>query len=285
MKRILRFLFKSAITLVALFVGVVIVSHVLVGCESDPRAFNPPTTQPAPQLRVMTYNVNFSAAPDKSAELIRKTTPDVVFLQENTSPWEEFVNSRMNDLYPHAKFHHDQYAGGMAILSRWPINDLFYETPPDGWFNGWGATIQTPQGEVNFLGVHLRPGASGQGGLSYLNYFRLPKVHWLEIDWLYRRMQEKGPSVPTIILGDFNESDDQSALWYLHEKGFTNALPLFDKHSKTWHGRHFGVALSNRCDHILFGGDFKCLDSAVLSGGDSDHQPVVAVLEMNIQRN
>lgn len=278
MKRVGRWLRNIIGTIVALFVSVVIVSHVLVGCESAPRLLNPSTPQDPPRLRVMTYNVGYFAAPDKSAELIRNTGPDVVFLQESTQDWEQFVKEKMNDIYPYAEFHHDQYAGGMAILSRYPIKSHFYEMPPMGWFNGWGATIETTIGPVNFLGVHLRPGASGQGGLSYLNVFRLSTIHPQEIEFLHKRLMEKAPSGPTIVLGDFNESDNGKAIEWLQQKGFTNSLPLFDKHSKTWHGMHFGVALSNRVDHVLFGPDFKCLDAAVLTGGDSDHRAVVAVV-------
>jgi endonuclease/exonuclease/phosphatase family metal-dependent hydrolase len=278
MKRIRRWARNAIAGGCLVYLAVVVISNLLVGCEATPRPLAPPAAEVPPRLRVMTYNVNYSVAPDESAGIIRSVNPEVVFLQESNRDWEKFASSELADLFPHALFHHDQYAGGMGILSRRPIDPHFYEMPPMGWFNGWGVTIDTTLGPVRFLNVHLRPGASGQGGLSYLNVFRLSTIHPQEIEFLYRKLNETVPAGATVVLGDFNESDRGKAIGFLQTQGFTNALPAFDPDARTWHGRHFGIALSNRCDHILFSGDFRCMDAAVLPGGASDHRAVVADL-------
>jgi endonuclease/exonuclease/phosphatase family metal-dependent hydrolase len=267
-------------TPVVLYVLAVVISNSLSGCAGDPRPLGARSSQASPNLRLMTFNAHYESAPEASADAITKVDADVICLQESTKAWEEYARTQLGQRYPHAIFHHETYAGGSAILSRYPMTELLYEMPPMSWFHGLGVKIKTDIGDVKLLNIHLRPGASGQGGLTYLNYFRLPKIHPQEVDHLYKRMSGLGGDAPLIVMGDFNESDDGKAIQYLTERGFTRALAAFDPDSSTWHGRVLGIALAARCDHILYSSQFRCLDAAVLKEGASDHRPVVAVLTM-----
>lgn len=279
--RIRRTVKRSFLTVLALYLSLVVGSYFLSGCESTPYVLQTTPSQPQEpaRLRVMTYNVKFDVAPSLSADTIVRANPDVVFLQESMLDWENYARAQLAGQYPYILFHHEPYAGGSGVLSRYPITELFYEKPPAGWMHGSAVKVKTPAGEVKFLNVHLRPAASGQGGLSYLGYFRLPEVHWLEMDHLYKKLTSEADNLPTVVLGDFNESDKGAAIYYLIERGFADALPPFDPHTKTWHGSLAGISLSERCDHIVYSSHFKCLDAAVLKEGASDHRPVVAVLE------
>ena len=168
----------------------------------------------------------------------------------------------------------------MAILSKYPVTELFYEMPPAGWFHGQAVKVATSQGDIKLLNIHLRPPASGKGGLTYLNYFRLPKIHPQEMEHLYKILDERGGKIPAIVLGDFNESDKGSAMNYLRQKGMADALQSFDASTNTWHGKLAGIALAERCDHILFSSEFRCVDAAVLKEGKSDHYPVIGVFQL-----
>jgi endonuclease/exonuclease/phosphatase family metal-dependent hydrolase len=264
---------------------VIVCSHVLIGCEAAPhtlRRLDPQPIPPLPLLKIITFNVDYEVAPTASAEVFDNIDADVICLQESTPAWEEYLRQRLKQKYPHIIFHHEPYAGGLAILSRYPMTELLYEKPPAGWLHGLGVKIETDLGAVKLLSVHLRPAAAGNGG--HWNYFLLPRVHPKEMDYLYTHLQFAGQPAPTIVLGDFNESDDGNAMQYLRKQGLIDSLGQFDRDTKTWHGEYALVKLSERCDHILYSPELKCLDAAVVKKGASDHFPVVAVMEMSASR-
>ena len=42
------------------------------------------------------------------------------------------------------------------------------------------------------------------------------------------------PALPTIVAGDFNESERGDAVAWLGERGFSSVLPQFDRLATTW---------------------------------------------------
>jgi endonuclease/exonuclease/phosphatase family metal-dependent hydrolase len=223
----------------------------------------------------MTYNVNYGLPPQWGIEIIQNSGADVVCLQETTALWEESVRSQLARTYPHMLFKNEPAAGGMAILSRQPIEQIFYEQPPGGWFHGWAVKTQTDVGEVQFLNVHLHPPLSEGGGFTGSAYFQTQNVRQNEIQYLHQKLPT---GVPTIVLGDFNESDSGDAMGYLGEQGLTDCLGQFDRRSNTWRWETSVVSLEGRYDHILYSSQLKCYDAKVLKEGSSDHLPVLAVL-------
>ncbi len=268
----------------------VVISATVDGCSAEPHRLNSvaASLRPRQQLRVMTYNVNYDTPPAQTADVIQNADPDIVFLQESTRDWEAYASAHLNEQFPYRRFHHEPYAGGMGILAKHPIVEAFYEKPPAGWMHGWAITAETPLGQVQFLAVHLRPAASGQGGLTYLNYFRLGTVHPQEIEFLYTKLTKPigdapaPAALPMIVIGDFNEGDDGAAIAYLKQKNLSDSLAAFDQNTNTWHGKVAGISLSERCDHILHSVELKCIDAAALKQGGSDHYPVFAVFEKRI---
>src|SRR5215216_3153248 len=91
----------------------------LIGCASggDPT----PTAPDAPRLRLLTYNMNFGIAGDRSGvDAITSAAPDIAVLQETNAEWE----AALVGTYPHHRFQGPKtewVAGGMGVLSKWPI--------------------------------------------------------------------------------------------------------------------------------------------------------------------
>ena len=109
-------------------------------------------------LRVATYNVNYAGDHDAVLAAIADTDADVVLLQETTPSWERALRRRFGDRYPHMSFHHwRRSAGGLAVLSRHPIDADELIPPAASWFPAQRAVIAAPGGPVQVLHVHLRP--------------------------------------------------------------------------------------------------------------------------------
>jgi endonuclease/exonuclease/phosphatase family metal-dependent hydrolase len=188
----------------------------------------------------------------------------------------------LGDRYPFIEFRHCCGAGGMAVLSRYSFREQNYLAPPEGgWFPAWTLEVDAPIGRMQVMNVHLRPqiGDSGPNVVGVASgMIRTPAIRKAEIsDYLpYLR-----PNLPTLIAGDFNESEDGSALEYLEERGYRSTLPQFSD-DDTWHWNMSVIGtVSRRFDHIVYGPGLEPLSARVVRAGASDHLPVVAVFERN----
>jgi endonuclease/exonuclease/phosphatase family metal-dependent hydrolase len=83
---------------------------------------------------------------------------------------------------------------------------------------------------------------------------------------------------PRLIAGDFNESENGSAVSWLESRGLHSAVPDFS-HADTWSWQTSIGHVSRRFDHIVHSSDLKALSAGVVFAGRSDHLPVFAVLE------
>ncbi len=248
----------------------------LAACSSAPRTAAPEGEVQAAQLKVMTYNVNFGMAGDPSAHLlIRDEDPDVVLLQETTPAWESALRETLSDVYPHMAFKHCCGAGGLAILSKHPIDPQEYaRAPKPGWFPSWRVLVRTPIGVVQTLNVHLRPPVSDSGSFV-AGYFSTPEVRLTEIT---SHSAHLDPDLPAIVAGDFNESDTGRAVSFLDQRGLSSVLPEFHPGANTWRWQTSVGPVSAQLDHITYDADaLTPLNSYVVRAGRSDHFPVVAV--------
>lgn len=84
--------------------------------------------------------------------------------------------------------------------------------------------------------------------------------------------------MPVLAVGDFNEGEDGSAMRWLGKKGLTNALPLYDRRTPTWHWKTGWLQLKRRMDFVLFSKELDCYHAKVIPAGASDHYPVVATI-------
>ncbi len=229
----------------------------------------------AQEISVTTYNVNYSFVNEKIFEILDEIDSDIVCLQETNLKWEEIIQRDLSEKYPHIYFKHLGTASGLAVLSKYPIEktQLIYNKP--GWFPALVITVKKDNHLIQFLNVHLKPKLTNKGRIGWKAYFEAEEIHQKELAYFINELDE---NLPTVILGDFNEKDKGDALtWLQSEKSYTNALPQFDKRTKTW---RFGF-LKSRFDHILYNQEFSCISAKVSKLGKSDHFPVQAILIIN----
>jgi endonuclease/exonuclease/phosphatase family metal-dependent hydrolase len=264
----------TTLTPAAVFAVAAIVS---TGCDSRiTRQRKAPT---GAHLTVMTYNVNYAMlAPEETARAIRKTDADIVCLQETTDQWRDYLIDKLNDKYPHSVFKPNPggQGGGMGVMSKAPFREIIYTRPIVGWFRSLIIETDTALGTVQICNVHLRPSASEIGVLAVGKYLTAPIVHAREVAGAYEYMDS---GLPRLVVGDFNEDDFGGGIKWLTDKGFTNALPQFDKSTHTWRWPAGPITFRDRLDHIMHSSDLQATSARVIPKGQSDHLPVVAVIE------
>ena len=227
-------------------------------------------------VRIMTYNINYGLEGDENTlEAIRSGGADIVLLQETTDGWEEALRKEFKQDYPHMKFRHCCGAGGLAILSRYELEEKDYIPSPSGWFPAWRMIVDSPLGRLQLLNVHLHPPISEKGGIVS-GYLMTPKVRLQEIESFYGYLDTQ---MPTIVAGDFNESGKGRAVSLLEEKGFATALPEFQAGKATWRWHTRVGKISMQLDHIMYSEHLTPLSARVIEEGRSDHLPVMAVFE------
>lgn len=251
-----------------------LVAVIAIGCAAPQRQPQapPPNT---PVLRVMTYNVNYGLVGDpETVDAIRAGNANLVLIQESTEPWEEVLRAELGSRYAYIAFHHCCGAGGLGILSQYPFSDPDVIEPPDGgWFPASRVIVEGPLGPLQVLNVHLRPAVSESGSVVS-GYLSTPPIRKRQMERFYAAID---PSLPTLIVGDFNEGDGGRAIGFLRQRGFRSALPEFEAPQKTWHWNTSVGTVSAQLDHIVYDDRLAPLDVHVLYRGRSDHFPVVGV--------
>ncbi|MCC6680934.1 MAG: endonuclease/exonuclease/phosphatase family protein [Phycisphaeraceae bacterium] len=246
---------------------------ILAGCSSA-------TRQPRPMppgvnsLTVMSFNVNYGLSGDPTAlQLIRDANADTVFLQETTQQWQAAIERELNDLYPHMSFLDSRGAGGMAVLSRTPFAVRRVIPSPSDWFPAMHIVLLTSLGPVHVLQIHLHPPVSETG--SFVSGYLTTSQKRLEEMQAY--LQALDPTLPSLVLGDFNESDGGQAAKLLAERGLINALKQYDRYQNTWRWQTSVGTLKQTLDHIFYDPvGLDSLDVHVIEAGNSDHYPLVA---------
>lgn len=231
-----------------------------------------PTRPKGFELSVATYNINFgNGHSPRTVETIAALDTDIVMLQETTEMSEAAVRGALSERYPEIRFHHCCRAGGLGVLSRYPILDAEIVETDIGFFPAWWLRVQTPAGPLVIVDVHLRPPIS-DGGSWVVGFFSTRDARAREIAALWLDVP-KGQ--PIIVAGDFNEEADGGVLKFLSRDGLVSALPEFRKKEPTWHWRVGATTLRMQLDHIAYGGPLQAVGAKVVRGGLSDHEPVV----------
>jgi len=254
-----------------------ILAGLLVGCHSV-RRVEVPT---GPHFRVLTYNVNWGMPrADLAAEIIRKSGAEIVCLQETTPEWEVQLRAALSREYPYMDFRESRgrMGGGLAFLSKVGQAEVAYIPSDTGWFDGWIREFETPIGPVQVLNVHLHPPVGKRGGWTLGGYLFTGKDRRREVQRFY---PTRKPGLPTLVVGDFNDTQNCAAIKWLKRQQMTNALPQFDRHSDTWEWQASLIRLHRRMDHVLYSPELNCCAAEVIHAGASDHFPVAATFEMS----
>ncbi|PCJ27187.1 MAG: hypothetical protein COA97_04255 [Flavobacteriales bacterium] len=225
-------------------------------------------------ISLLTYNVNYSFINKDIVSILDSINADVVCLQETNAKWEDILRKGLKNKYPFIQFKHYGTAGGLAILSKYPIIKSDYIKNQVGWFPAWAITIKKDKDSIQILNSHLKPGLTRKGRIGWNAYFKAGEVHINELDQFIKILD---PRLPTLVLGDFNEGDKGKAMkWLRDEKGYKDALSIYDKRSKTWRW----VILRGRYDHIVSNNKLLCIKAMVYKLGKSDHFPLLGIFEL-----
>ncbi len=249
---------------------------------SRPRSNAPVIAAPSPtDLRILTFNINFGVGGDPAnVAAVAEADADVVLLQETTDAAEQAFRGALADTYPHVLFRQCCRAGGLGLMSKYPIVDETYLEPNVSWFPAWRVVLDTPLGHIQTLNVHLRPPMS-DGGSWVSGYFSTRGVRREEIEDFWNAMDS---TTTTIVAGDFNENAGGQAVEWLADKGLVSALPQVSPHAKTWRWQTRMGKLRAQLDHVVYGPGLALRSAEVLDRGNSDHFPVLVVLGADLNR-
>jgi len=245
------------------------------GCHTVRQAESPI----GPHFRVLTYNINWGGPkPDLAAQVVRESGADIICLQETTPEWAQYLRTALAKEYPYMQFRDSaaRMGGGLAFLSRVPGTEVAYIPSQTQWFDGWIMAFDTAAGPAQILNVHLHPPVGKNGYFNASGYLFTGQDRLQEIQ---RFFPARRPGMPTLVMGDFNDTDKSPAIEWLKQQGMMSALPQFDSGTPTWHWSAGPVSLHRRMDHILYSGELHCDAAEVIRAGASDHFPVAATLE------
>lgn len=240
-----------------------------------------------PQVRVLCYNIHYGQGTDgiydiaRLAEVINKTKPDLVALQEVDVHVKR--SGRIHELQElaqltkmHARFGPTQhYQGGLfgnAVLSRFPILNVVIQPLP--------YTESTPE-KVTYPRATVAVTVKGPNGkplriVSTHFQHNMPEDRVAEAKAVNALFTWKDETIPTILAGDINAKPEEAPVQILLEK-WTNAI---DKEVTPT------VPATNpksRIDYIFYRpkDSFKVIASKVIPESvASDHRPVFAILEI-----
>lgn len=235
------------------------------------------------QLRIMSYNVNWGdnnfpiTAPQKTSNTINSINADIVLLQEVTPFWQTYFKKHLSALYPYQLVKYDNNAGGLEVLSKFPISTEEYRYTKIGWHPGWILKANTPYGVIQVANLHLTPPLISKKKPYFAlgPYFHTPIIRKKEISYYYQFIQ---PNIPTVIAGDFNEGSNGWVTQFLNQHGFSDAKLKMGQQN-TWYWNLGLISLQRKLDHIFHNQSFIETRAQVLHEGASDHYPLVVDLK------
>ncbi|MCP3102319.1 endonuclease/exonuclease/phosphatase family protein [Myxococcus sp. K15C18031901] len=237
--------------------------------------------EPREPLRVMTYNVLYSASEEevgRSLDVIEQEAPDILCLRELTPRFANAFRKRLGAKYPHTRLLPRKGTWGMGIASKYPVTraEPFAQKPHR--MPGLEAEVRVGRRGLKVACVHLMaPGAlHAKDDDLFQSMAKNAVLRGKQGEALVRRYaKEKGP---LLLLGDMNEERSGEAMKAFAAAGFDHACDgLEAKCGATWPGATSMLPAVVEIDHIL-ARRLTLSDAKVLRTGGSDHYPVRAVL-------
>jgi len=255
-------------------------AQLILGALTKERLESPVAAKP---LKVMTYNLFFkNRNPAGSIQLIKKTNPDLLFVQELTPAWKVLLEQALGKRYPYHKTQAMKGTHGIGVYSKYPIkkNDLLLNSARLSFAQVTELTINSKR--VRTINIHLASPA-----VAVENSDQFARLYWQN----YRQRTQELEEINSV--AQHNQSDFSCQLLV----GDFNTLfvePIYQSLKKDWvnvyhkSGEGLGLNFPNSgrskpfmtLDYIMASGKAKCLSAKVLKGGHSDHLPVVAELEL-----
>ena len=231
----------------------------------------PEKTAREPDLRVLVANVlRSNATPDRVRAQVREADPDLVLLQEISTDWQDVLDD-LADGRPHTYVNARQDNFGLAVLSRWPLEELLEQwLPVEGgggipavWF-----TVTTSAGPLRVGSVHVYPPAGAWA-------WELRADHLAEAAAVASEV-----SRPLLVAGDLNTSmSTRSYRDFAARTGLRNG-----RAGRGWLGTWPAEApgwLRIPLDHVLHSEGVSVDGLEVLPSNGSDHLALLAEVSLS----
>ncbi|MEO0565492.1 MAG: endonuclease/exonuclease/phosphatase family protein [Chloroflexota bacterium] len=236
-------------------------------------------------LRLLTYNTaNRYTHPEELTALLRRVDADVVGLVELSAASADEINIHLRDLYPY-RIVRGEGVPGKALLSKYPLVgwDVFTlqtERP------NIQATINVNGQQVDVLVAHPPSPDMSRS----LNFYATDPNNLIEVQALLERVDMNRP---TVMLGDYNFTDQSAAHHLVRQAGFVDAYQQVGRgFGGTVYGRSVRInrqlrwyawrdpAIA-RIDYVFFSAPhFRAVSAITEEPIRSDHKPVVAELQL-----
>jgi endonuclease/exonuclease/phosphatase (EEP) superfamily protein YafD len=236
--------------------GVLVLPDMLLKHEPRPSS--------AIEVRALTINLlRENTEHARTIEVITKLNPDLLFVSECTPEWAARLESALNWL-PHRSLHPDSGHFGVALFSRWPLEQAAVLRLGVDWAPALRAVVKTPGRPLGLIGVH--PPAPIQPSWRV---FR---------DQALADLRECLSALPPerIVLGDFNATP-----WNAGMRRLLREAQLTSATNGGWHPTwptDLPAFLRLPIDHVLVGGSIGMLSSELGESTGSDHLPLLAYL-------
>ena len=246
----------------------------------------PHRLMPAP-LTIMTFNIRSGSDSQQTIDVIRENgLPDIVALQETNRLRSRLIREEFDTTYPHQLYEHTLSGKGISLLSRFVLEPVRSEMLIDLSCRIYRVTID-PNHSFRLYNCH--PHSSNLGnflGDGFPLARQINETFWLRYQLNLALVKEIADyNEPTIVVGDFNSTDQSEAYKILQDV-------LFDAHRQIgWGWGHTFPTRGNtfqdvpilprlvRIDMVWYTAAFVALQSQVsMSHGESDHHPLVVTL-------
>ena len=254
---------------------------------SMPATASMPASATAP-FKLATYNVYYQASDARSlasiVDIVAKSDADVVALQETTDNLAAFIRKKLAGQYPQMTFHGAPYAGGLAILTRNPVEKSVLPPSNGGLFSTLIVRTQLGGRNVWIANLHLLPTVPGKSISEYMAQFaKSDDVRRKEMQSILQGLDKLNKAKdPVILMGDLNSPSQFAPTMILVGKGFIDSFAAVTRQpdtQPTWQANWQGVDYGFRLDYIFHSRLLRTLDSKIVPGGPSDHRMVVSRLQ------
>jgi endonuclease/exonuclease/phosphatase (EEP) superfamily protein YafD len=228
----------------------------------------PPAATGLKTFKVLQVNTLYlNRHTEKLEALIRAEEPDIITAVETNDTFAAMFKT-LADIYPHQDIHPRSDARGLAVLSKFPLQDVAVTVfaEPATPAQTFGVTIHGQT--IRFVSMHpYTPTRNLQKRDAHL--FAIAKAYAAPHD------------TPLVITGDFNATPWSPAMKkFMHQTGLKNArrnqaiLPSWPR----WLPASF---LRIPIDHILVSDHLRVISYTLGDSTGSDHLPTIAVIGVN----
>ncbi|MEM1323406.1 MAG: endonuclease/exonuclease/phosphatase family protein [Bacteroidota bacterium] len=231
----------------------------------------------------MTYNLSFRTQNlETNCSVIQQADPDILLVQELTPHWSEKLQASIGANYPYQEKIVFERARGLGIYSKFRIGDSKVFRNAEN--KPYAQTVELYISDKIFqlINVHLAsPNKALKSFTQFIpRYYKNHQTRKAQLKTLKDYAEEEAPKFDCQFwVGDFNTMKYDP----LFKRLRTHWLNTFDEVGT---GRGLTFPNSSRLwplitiDYILARGKAQCLESKVLSGGDSDHLAIMTKMKI-----